>query len=34
MTKGTAKDTPIFMGHGTADPVVQYECEPRCANVE
>lgn len=26
MTKSSAKDVPVFWGHGTADPVVQYEC--------
>lgn len=39
MTKGSAKDVPVFWGHGTADPVVQYECwsplilppAPKCA---
>ena len=27
MTKSSAKDVPVFWGHGKADPVVQYECE-------
>lgn len=27
MSKPSAKDIPVFWGHGTADPVVQYECE-------